>query len=65
MDNYRDNARAHTSIRVVSPAMPNLAILQRRFTNYAQFTSIHIADGSCNCDFLLHDSMESSTLRMV
>ena len=46
IDNYRDDARAHTSIRVASPAMPKLAILQRRFTNYARFTSIHITDGS-------------------
>jgi len=27
--------------------MPKLAILQRKITNYAQFSSIHTADGSC------------------
>ena len=43
----------------------SLAIPQRRFTNYTRFTSIHITDCSWNRDFLLHDSMESSTLRML
>ena len=58
IDDYRDDARAHTSTTVASPAMRKLAILQRRFTNYARFTSIHIADGSSNRNYLWQYSTE-------
>jgi len=53
------------SPKVASPAMPKLAILQRRFTNYARFTSIHIADGSSNRNYLPQDSTELSTLQIM
>jgi len=45
--------------------MPKLAILQKRFTNYARFTSIHIADGSSNRNYLPQDSTELSTLQIM
>ena len=65
IDDYRENARAHTSIRVTSPPMPKLASLQRRFTNHKRCTSIHIADGSWYPDRLLHHWMESVMLRKL
>jgi hypothetical protein len=45
--------------------MPTLAILQRRLTNCARLTSIHIADGSTNRNSLRQDSPESSTLQKL
>jgi hypothetical protein len=52
-------------IRVASPAMPKLAIVKGGFTNYTGFTSIDIADGSFNLNYLPHDSMGLSALRMI
>jgi hypothetical protein len=45
--------------------MPNLGILQRRCTNYASFTSIHIADGSSNRNYLMQAYTEVSTLQII
>jgi hypothetical protein len=38
---------------------------QGGFTRYARFTSCGATDGNCNCDYLLHDWMEASTLRTM
>jgi len=64
-DDCSDDARAHTYITVGSPAMPKMAILQKRFRNHARFRSIHIPDSSRNRDDLLQDSMETSTLQKL
>ena len=64
-----------TQATIAHPSAPAIIFLsavrsaltedQGRFTKYTRFTSIHIADGSCNRDYLLRDSMELSTLRML
>jgi hypothetical protein len=64
-----------TQAAIAHPSAPAIIFLsavwsapredQGRFTKYARFTSIHIADGSSNRDYLPHDSMESSTLLMM
>jgi len=54
-----EHKRAHTSKDV------QLRKIRAGLRKYAQFTSFHIADDSCNRDYLLHNSVELSTLRIM
>jgi hypothetical protein len=66
-----------TQATIAHPSAPTIIFLSRAklrsaptedqggFTRYARFTSSDATDGRAYRDYLLHDSMESSTLRMM